>query len=156
MLVLDHQGRVLHYTVSAERWLRELEDLGAGWQEGNGLPVAVWTVVGALRRALKPQTERDRTIIPRVCVRARSGRWLTLQAERGESYSGRPGGTTILLEPAGPREAAWLNTTAYGLSPREREVVDLVVREASTKEISQTLYSLSTPSRSTSSTSSRR
>jgi hypothetical protein len=60
MLVLDHHGRVLHYTASAERWLRELEDLAPGWQEGNGLPVAVWTVVGALRRALKPQTERDR------------------------------------------------------------------------------------------------
>ena len=33
-----------------------------------------------------------------------------------------------------------MNTTAYGLSPREREVVDLVVRGASTREISQTLY----------------
>ena len=112
MLVLDHQGRVLHYTVSAERWLRELEDLGAGWQEGNGLPVAVWTVVGALRRALKPQTERDRTIIPRVCVRARSGRWLTLQAEQGELHSGRAGGTMILLEPAGPKRS--------GLAQRDR------------------------------------
>ena len=73
-------------------------------------------------------------------MRARSGRWLTLQAERGESYSGRPGGTTILLEPAGPREAAWLNATAYGLSSREEEVVKLIVGGASTKQISQTLY----------------
>ena len=140
MLVLDHQGRVLHYTVSAERWLRELEDLGAGWQEGNGLPVAVWTVGGALRRTLKPQTERDRAIIPRVCVRARSGRWLTLQAERGESHTGQPAGTMILIEPAGPREAAWLNVTAYGLSSREEEVVKLIVGGASTKQISRTLY----------------
>ena len=144
MLVLDHHGRVLHYSASAEHWLRELEDLGAGWQEGNGLPVAVWTVVGALRRTLKPETERDRAIVPRVCVRASSGRWLTLQAERGESHSGRAGGTMILIEPVGPREAAWLNATAYGLSSREEEVVKLVVRGASTKEISRTLYKANT------------
>ena len=140
MLVLDHHGQVLHYSASAEHWLRELEDLAPRWQEGNGLPVAVWTVVGALRRALKPQTERDRAIIPRVCVRARSGRWLTLQAERGESHTGQPDGTMILIEPAGPREAAWLNATAYGLSSREEEVAKLIVGGASTKQISQTLY----------------
>jgi hypothetical protein len=46
MLVPGHHERVLHYTASAERWLRELEDLAPGWQESNGLPVAVWTVVG--------------------------------------------------------------------------------------------------------------
>lgn len=120
--------------------MRELEDLAPGWQEGNGLPVAVWTVVGALRRALKPETERDRAIVPRVCVRTRSGRWLTLQAERDESHSGRPAGTMILIEPVGPREAAWLNTAAYGLSPREREVVNLVVRGYSNRQISKALY----------------
>ena len=46
----------------------------------------------------------------------------------------------ILIEPAGPREAAWLNATAYGLSSREEEVVKLIVGGASTKQISQTLY----------------
>jgi DNA-binding CsgD family transcriptional regulator len=35
---------------------------------------------------------------------------------------------------------AWLRAAAYGFSAREREVVDLVVRGASTKQISQTLY----------------
>jgi len=35
---------------------------------------------------------------------------------------------------------AWLRTSAYGLSDREREVVDLVVRGLSTKEISKTLF----------------
>jgi DNA-binding CsgD family transcriptional regulator len=35
---------------------------------------------------------------------------------------------------------SWLRTAAYNLSDREREVVDLVVRGLSTKQISQTLY----------------
>ena len=71
----------------------------------SGLPAAVWTVVSALRRTLKPETERDRSSsVLRLRVRSRSGQWLTF------------------------------------LSPREREVVDLVARAASTREISQTLF----------------
>jgi DNA-binding CsgD family transcriptional regulator len=46
----------------------------------------------------------------------------------------------IVIEAAGPREVAWLRTSAYGLTEREREVVDFVVRWASTRQISQTLY----------------
>lgn len=46
----------------------------------------------------------------------------------------------IVIEPSGPREVTWLRATAYGLSSRERAVVDLVARGASTKQISQALY----------------
>ncbi len=46
----------------------------------------------------------------------------------------------VIIEPAKSREVAWLKVAAYGLSPREEEIVKLVVRGASTKEISQTLY----------------
>ena len=46
----------------------------------------------------------------------------------------------IVIELAGAREVAWLRTSAYGLTEREREVVDLVVRGFATKEISKTLY----------------
>jgi len=109
--------------------------------EGEGLPLAVWTVVGALRRALKPETERDLASVPRACVRARSGRWLTLQAAMSESqHPSSPGEIVIVIEPAGSKEMAWLNTATYGLSPREEEVVELVVRGASTRQISQALY----------------
>lgn len=139
ILVLDHRGQVLHYTALAERWLRELEDLGPGWREGD-FPVAVWTVVGALRRALKSETERDRASVPRVCVQTRSGHRLTLQAARSEPHSGSPGEMVIVIEPAGPREIAWFNASAYGLSAREREIVELVMRGVSTKQISHTLY----------------
>jgi hypothetical protein len=96
VLVLDNRGRVSHYTMAAERWLEELEDPDSrwheghgpsAWREGKGLPAAVWTVVSALRRALRPETERDTASIPRVCVRAHSGRWLTLQASLSEPHT---------------------------------------------------------------------
>jgi DNA-binding CsgD family transcriptional regulator len=140
MLVLDHHGRVAQYNRGAERWLRELEDLGDGWQEGPGLPAAVWMVRSALRKALNPETERDRARVPRLCARARSGQWLTLHASQSEPLPGRGSETMIVIEPAGPKEMAWLGAAAYGLSPREKEVVDLVVRSASTKHIAATLY----------------
>ncbi len=141
VLVLDRQGWVLHYTAAAERWLRDIGDLGLGWREGDGLPVVVWSAVGALRRALRPHTERDRASIPRACVQARSGCWLTLHASLSEpQHFGSPGEIVIIIEPAGFKEMAWLHTAAYGLSPREEEVVELVVRGASTRQISQALY----------------
>jgi DNA-binding CsgD family transcriptional regulator len=131
---------VVQHTEAAERWLRDLADLGDGWLEGEGLPAPVWTVVGALRKALKPQTDRDLGGVPSVRVRARSGRWLTFHGARTEPRPGRGGETVVVVEPSRPQELAWLRASAYGLSPRERAVVDLVAQGASTKEISQALY----------------
>jgi DNA-binding NarL/FixJ family response regulator len=100
----------------------------------------VLMVVGALRRALRPEKDRDLDSVPRVCVRARTGRWLTLQADLTESSSERSGETVVIIEPAGTRDVAWLHKSAYALSSREQAVVDLVVQGASTKQISQALY----------------
>jgi DNA-binding NarL/FixJ family response regulator len=50
------------------------------------------------------------------------------------------GEIVIVIEPAGSKELAWLRTAAYGLSARETEVVEFVVRGASTRQISQALY----------------
>lgn len=140
VLVLDHRGRVVEHTQAAKRYLEELGDLGPGWQEGGGLPVALWMVVGALRRALEPQTERDRARVPCLNVKARSGRWLTLQGALTEAASGSPSQKMIVIEPTGPKQIAWLRATAYGLSSREREIVNLVLRGASRKQIATTLY----------------
>lgn len=140
VLVLDHRGRVVEHTQAAKRYLEELEDLDPGWQEGGGLPAAIWMVVGALRRALEPQTDRDRARVPCLCVKARSGRWLTLQGALTETKPGNPSQKMIVIEPTGPRQIAWLKTAAYGLSSREREIVDLVLRSASRKQIAATLY----------------
>jgi DNA-binding CsgD family transcriptional regulator len=140
VLVLDHRGWVIQYTQAAKGLLEELEDLGPGWQEGAGLPLAIWMVASAVRKALKAKTDRDQAMVPRLCIKARSGRWLTLQGALTEAKPGQPGGTMIFMEPAGPKEMTWLRTSAYGLTPREREVVDLVLRGASGKQISETLY----------------
>jgi DNA-binding CsgD family transcriptional regulator len=140
VLILDGRGRVTQYTASAERWLRELGDLGPDWQEGVELPPAVWLAEGALQRALKPAIEGDSASGTRITAQTSSGRWLHLQAALAESPDGRSGDTVIVIEPVAPHELAWLRTAAYGLSAREREVVELVVRGASTRHIAETLH----------------
>ncbi len=140
VLTLDHQGCVVQHTPAAEHWLQEIEDLEPGWREGAGLLTAVRMVASALKRALSSETDKDLNSSPCLRVRARSGRWLTLYGSLSEPTSYSPGETVIVIQPAKPEEVAWLNVAAYDLSPREEEVVKLVVRGASTRQISQTLY----------------
>jgi DNA-binding CsgD family transcriptional regulator len=73
-------------------------------------------------------------------VWARSGRWLTLQASRTEPSLTRPAESVVIIAPAGPKEVLRLSAIGYGLSPRAQEVVELAVRGASTRQISQALY----------------
>ncbi len=59
VLVLDQRGTVVQHNAAAERRLRELGELGPRWREGEGLPIPIWTVFGALERALKPETDLE-------------------------------------------------------------------------------------------------
>jgi DNA-binding CsgD family transcriptional regulator len=140
VLVLDRWGMVVQHNAAAERRLREIGDLGVGWREGEGLPAPIWTVLGALKSALRPETDRELNSSPYLRVRGRSGRWLTLQASRTEPTHARPAESMVIIAPAGPKEVLRLTASGYGLSPREQEVVELAVRGASTKEISLALY----------------
>jgi DNA-binding CsgD family transcriptional regulator len=139
VITLDRSGRVVSHTPSAEHWLRDLEDLDPSWRDEN-LPMTVRMVSGALKHALAPRSDKDLNLIPRVRVRGRSGRWLALYGSHTEPSGDRPGETVIVIGPAKPEEVAWLNVAAYGLSPREEEVIGLVVRGFTNHQISRTLF----------------
>jgi DNA-binding CsgD family transcriptional regulator len=140
VLTLDYQGRVVQHTPAAERWLRDLEDLGPGWREWDGLPQVLRTIVFLLRRALSPERARDEQSLPTLRARARSGRWLTLYGSLGEATPERRAETLIIIEPTKPEELLPFSMSAYGLSPREEEIVKFVVRGHSTTRISRTLF----------------
>ena len=140
VLVLDRWGTVVQHNAAAVRRLEELGELREGWRAGEGLPTPIWTVLGALKRALRPETDRELNGNPYLRVRARSGRWLTLQASRTEPTHTRPAASMVVIAPAGPKEVLRLRAIGYGLSPREQEVVGLAVRGASTRQISKALY----------------
>ena len=140
VLTLDHKGRVVQHTPAAERWLQELEDLGPGWREWDGLPRAVRTVALSLRRTLSPERDRDGESVPRLRARARSGRWLTLYGSLTEATPQRPAETVVVIESTKPEELLPFSMAAYGLSPREEELVKLVVRGLSAARISRALF----------------
>lgn len=135
VLTLDRRGKLMGRTRAAERWLGELNP---SWNE-DSLPFAVYSVATLLRRVLRPGMGPGVVSVPRLCAQTTSGRWLALQADLSESRDG-PGEMLVLIQPAGPREVAWINTAVYGLSSREREISDLVVRGASTRQISSSLH----------------
>jgi DNA-binding CsgD family transcriptional regulator len=140
VLTLDPRGRVVQHTPAAERWLRDLEDLGPGWQEPDALPRALRTLVLALRRALSPGCERDADVLPRLRARGRSGRWLTLYGSMTEATPHRQSETVVVVEPTKPEELLPFSMAAYGLSPREEEIAKLVLRGLSTTRISRALF----------------
>jgi DNA-binding CsgD family transcriptional regulator len=140
VLTLDDQGRVVQHTPAAERWLRDLEDLGPRWRERDGLPRAVRTVVLSLRRALSPERDRDEESVPSLRARARSGRWLTLYGSLTEATPEQRADTVIIIEPTKPEGLLPFSMTAYGLTSREAELVKLVMRGLSTTHISETLF----------------
>ncbi|AHY48027.1 Bacterial regulatory protein, luxR family [Rubrobacter radiotolerans] len=140
VLALDGRGSVVRHTPAAEHLLLELEDLRSDWREWHGLPPAVRMVAYALKRALNPECGRDPDAVPRLRVRGRSGRWLTLYASLTEPVDGHPGETVIVIEPSKPQDVAWMSVAAYGLTPREEEIAGLVARGLSTRQISRTLF----------------
>jgi len=138
VLVLDRDGRVIRSTGAAEQLLADLEPLAPGWREAA--PLAVRMVAGRLRRVLGPDADGDAGQLPRLRVRGRSGRWITLHGSLTEPAPDRPAEVVVVVEPARPEELAWLGPGAYGLTPREREIAALVARGASTDRIAATLH----------------
>jgi hypothetical protein len=59
----------------------------------------------ALRRALNWENGSDHDSVPRLRIRARSGRWLTLYASLAKTDSG-VNETMIVIEPSKPEEVA--------------------------------------------------
>lgn len=124
VVIVDGGGEILSTTAAADRWLALLADdrHAAGRRH---VPVAVEAVLARLN------TESDEP--PRARVRAPDGSWLVVHAAalRGQAAGHR----AIMIEPVAPRELAAVIVRAYALSPRERQVAELVLRGMSTKEI---------------------
>ncbi|MBA2535404.1 MAG: helix-turn-helix transcriptional regulator [Rubrobacter sp.] len=97
-------------------------------------------VSSALKHALAPRSDNDANLIPRVRVRGHSGRWLALYGSLTEPSGDRPGEIVIIIGPARPEDVAWLNVAAHGLSPREEEVIGLLVRGFTNRQISRSLF----------------
>lgn len=133
LVLLDEGDQTVSITPAATRWIEELVDVGISGD--RRLPAPLYSVA-ARARAMSSGTAPGVQARARACTR--SGRWLLLYGSR---LSGsRDGLTAVIIEPAQPAEVALLILHAHGLSEREREIAQLVLRGLSTTAIATDLY----------------
>jgi DNA-binding CsgD family transcriptional regulator len=134
MMTLAADLSVLAATPTAEMWL---EDLAATEQpRARPLPVAVQAVVRALSET--PQGPS----VPRLTVRAASGRWLVLHAATLHCPGSKESVSQIavVIEPASRVEMEPLIASGFALTRREAETLTLLLRGLPTKTIANALH----------------
>jgi DNA-binding CsgD family transcriptional regulator len=132
VLVLDADGSVRSLTEQASLWLEQFPpDRGTGL----ALPAVVHAVA---RRALAaPATPGGRSS---ASVRLTSGTWLTVHAAALQTARADDGAVAVTLAPAAVADLEPLRLALHDLTPREREVAQLLTRGATNEEIARALW----------------
>lgn len=130
MLVLGPDGALELSSGEADRWLASMPPGKPG-----GMPLAIAAV------ALQAQARETRPQLPpaRARLRLGTGQWLLVHASVLRDAGGAPSRTAVVLEPAERSRIAGLLLTLYGLTGREREVAELLIRGLATDEVAQRL-----------------
>ncbi|NRS20441.1 helix-turn-helix transcriptional regulator [Brevibacillus sp. HB1.4B] len=135
ILMLSDQFTLLAANPTAEKWLTLLRQ----WESINRdtLPRPVRAVCS---RALSQLTESGhKTSMAKVCIRMPDGPYMTIQASPMNTQSSTVH-LAVLFGPAKPADMLPLIAESYGLSVREKQILDQIVRGASTKELARTLH----------------
>jgi DNA-binding CsgD family transcriptional regulator len=117
-----------------QEWLRQIADR----PQRKELPQVVYGLARRLQEA-ESSGEGAASLNPRVRVRTASGRWLVLHAMRLVSASSEGGRIAVILEPAAAPEVASVVFQAYGLTQREVEIAQHVLKGTATQEIADAL-----------------
>jgi DNA-binding CsgD family transcriptional regulator len=127
VVLLEDDLSIAAVTAAAGQLLREI----AGERlHGTQLPPLVYA---AVRRLLADSADAP----PRLRLQSSTGRWLTLHATHFERSDGR---IAVVLEPTRAADALPLTLLAHGLTSREAQIAQLVVRGHSTRQIVEQLH----------------
>jgi DNA-binding CsgD family transcriptional regulator len=129
VVVLEPDLSLAAVTPAAERLLSAMAD---EWPRSGQLPLPL-PVYAVARQLLALDQETP----PRVRLRDPDGRWLTLHAAH---LRGSSGGIVVVLEPARAADVVPVILRARGLTSREAENAQLVVRGYSTRQIVDDLH----------------
>jgi len=133
VIVLGRDGSVRSLTDQASFWL---EQFPPDRETGLELPAAVHAVA---RRALEAEAPHPGG--PSYArVQLASGQWLTVQAASLRGDGPEPDAVAVTLAPASAAELEPVRLALYDLTPREREVVRLLVRGETNDQIARVLW----------------
>jgi DNA-binding CsgD family transcriptional regulator len=136
LVLLADDLSLVAITPAAEGWLAEVAE--SNWPSSLELPDAVYAVAARLL-ALERGGHTPPGVMPRIRLRTASGRWLVLHASRLRT-TGAEGQMAVIFEEARSSEIAPLIVDAYGLTRREGQITQLVLRGLSTAEVSEELH----------------
>jgi DNA-binding CsgD family transcriptional regulator len=134
VIELDARGALLRASSSAEPLLAELSGATA---EAGLRSSCIHAIAGATRATIATGGLVGKATLPSSVVKTPAGTWLVLHG--GLLGGPRSGEVAIFLQRAHPTLVAPLLLKAYGLTPREQEVTQLILRGATTIQASQRL-----------------
>lgn len=135
ILVLSDQLSLLSSNTSADYWLKMLRQ----WESLDDL-----TLPRPIRAVCsRAQSEMvglpDRSSMAKVCIRMPDGPYLSIRASVLNSPAGNVQ-LAVWIEPAKPADILPIIAEAYGLTEREKQILDRILRAFSTKELASSLY----------------
>lgn len=134
IVMLSEDSVPLAINGPAKEWLRLMREWENIPEEVLPRPLLA---VGA--KVCSPSGSESGERQARVTIRVPDGTYLTIRGSRLDGLAGS-GGAAVIVEPAKPADMLPLLSKAYGLSPRESDIAELVFRGASTKEIAEILF----------------
>jgi DNA-binding CsgD family transcriptional regulator len=132
VIVVQGDDTIAQVNEAAEHWLERLSECD---NNDGPFPTLAALVDGARRYA---RGERD--VLPRSRVRLPSGTWLILCGSPLHGPGSTGSDVVVTIEEARPPEIVPLVVDAFDFSPREREVVQLVLQGMSSKELAAALH----------------
>ncbi len=132
VMVFDADARLRQASVGAEARMADLvHELDAP---------APYAVIGSLVAAAWRYAAGITDVLPSSRLRMRSGEWVVLHASPLNATDGTTASVVVTIEEARPPEIVPIVVAAFDLTPRERDVIQLVLQGVDTREIAASLH----------------